>query len=120
MFSTVKFESPAKTISHSEVWFKCPCPIVDCKNKAKDVAFQWNHHECSGAMKVSSEGYLLCTKCSTKGDIIDWKFECEYHDFKPLTHQGIIFAISTMCQVEQISDDWLAKVIEKIKQQKVK
>ena len=102
----------------TEKWFRCPCPIVDCKNKAKDVAFDWIHRNCYGKMKVSSRGYLQCTKCYKKGDIIDWKFKCEEHDYEALSYQGITLAVSTMCQIEDIDDDWLEEVTDKLKIQR--
>lgn len=97
-------------VESGEVNFVSCCPIVDCPNKRNTVSFQWVHAECWGNMKVVGTGHLRCSRCNLKGEILDWLFQCEYHDYQELSAQGFLFAMSVAAQLQGISPSWFMKL----------
>ena len=80
-----------------EVDFISPCPVQDCINKQK--SYRWIHHNCGGYEKITNEGEIRCIRCGTSGLFVDEQFKCENHSSKPVSAQGVAYALSVMAQL---------------------
>ena len=80
-----------------EIDFISPCPVQQCINKNK--SYRWIHSDCGGREKLNDQGKLRCLKCDTKGDFIDWKFNCGDHDYESASAQGVAHALAVMAQL---------------------
>ena len=98
----------------TEIDFISPCPVQQCVNKAK--TYRWIHSECGGREKLNEQGILRCLKCSTKGEFVDWKFDCGEHDYEEVSAQGVAHALAVMAQlaVDQSQQNFIAKTAKAI------
>ncbi len=103
----------------SKYLFKAPCPVIGCRNNSKDVAFQWFHADCGKKMYVNSEAQLICEN-GHRGDMIDWKFKCENHDYEEASQQGLLLSLTVMATLENIDEDWIMNTCDKVTAQKRK
>lgn len=101
----------------TEIDFVSPCPVQQCINKNK--TYRWIHSNCGGREKLNSKGELRCLKCSTKGDFIDWRFDCGDHDYEEVSAQGVAHALAVMAQlaVERSQQRFIALTAAAIMQQ---
>lgn len=104
----------------SEVDFIAPCPILGCKNFSADKRFHWTHAACGGRMKVVRTGHLKCSSCLCTGEFLDWCYKCEDHNYKAISYQGMIFAMSVLAQLKGLSGEWFSDVTDRVREQEKK
>lgn len=100
----------------SKYLFKAPCPVLGCKNSSKDISFQWYHADCGKKMYVRSDGYLVCD-CGQDGEMIDWNYKCEYHDYEQASEQGLLLALSVLATLQNINVVWVLDTTDKVSAQ---
>lgn len=97
-------------MSEVKLFSQCPVQSPDCF----PGCFYWKHSKDNGEMWVSCDGYLRCDKCFTKGNIIDWLFDCGNHGYLKASAQGLCLAMVVLLQTKNVSKEWLFKVQKEI------
>ena len=73
------------------IWLYIPCPVDGCNNNYETY---WAHLNCCPYyiynrchdFKINSAGYLKCSACNKKAELIRWRFDCGCgkHGFKEI------------------------------------
>ena len=87
-------------MSDIELDFIACCPVGGCINNRPDVSFKWTHSNCGGYEKINGLGNLRCIKCNESGPAIDWKFQCENHEYKKTSKYGLANMLAILAQIE--------------------
>ncbi len=41
---------------------------------------------------------IVCDKCYRSGNIFDWYFQCEDHEYRKASDTGVLYALGILCQ----------------------
>lgn len=96
----------------NEVDFICPCPVQGCSNNDTSKRFKWVHSGCGGNEKLNDKGYLRCKKCGENGPMIDWRFNCGEHDYKPASLQGLLNGLYVIGNLKNVSQSLILKITD--------
>ena len=99
----------------SEIDFKSPCPVEECKNNSRVI--RWTHHNCGGYEKITNQGKIICYKCGREGLFTDWEFNCGAHDYKYASAQGLYNALSVMAQLDTENQQCIVMLMVKVGKQ---
>ena len=65
----------------------------------KNKKYRWKYNHCGGRLKLTDEGIIRCLYCGTKGNFIDWSFNCGNHYYKLSSVRGVAHALGVMAQL---------------------
>ena len=102
----------------SEIIFKSACPVIGCDN---NEIHTWHHTGCPSDSHeyISDQAIVRCDYCGKKWDFFATKFNCNHggdKSGKPSLKKAI-YAISCMCNANEISEDFLDRVVESLRNQ---
>ena len=92
----------------TEVPFETPCPA--CRGSRK---IKWRHANCSNSYRgetINEDAIIKCNGCGTKGEILDWRFKCENHDFKECSGQGAGDDLSCIINLSSVPSSFKVKL----------
>lgn len=95
---------------YSRYPFISPCPAAECwRNKEK---FQWIHSNCGKKMYIN----LYAEECENghRGDMIDWLFQCDKHDYQKGSDQGLLLSLTIIAITEKLDKDAIKKITQKL------
>lgn len=96
-----------------DLFIACPVGHDSCDNKPSF----WQHKTCRGRTRVRGDGFLLCAKCKTKAELLDWNYKCSAHDYEPVFGTKYYAALSTMANLEGVDPEWAFHLIERLQEQ---
>ena len=99
----------------SEIDFKSPCPVEECKNNS--TVYTWTHQNCGGYKKITNQGRIYCCKCNGGGLLIDQTFNCGAHDSKYPSAQGLVHALTVMAQLDPNNQLFFAMLMKAVSEQ---
>ena len=75
------------------------CPI--CVNRTQ--SYKWFHLNCGRTVKLTMTGEIVCNFCPQRSKISHCKFQCENHESKLCTSEGII---NSFCNIQNSVSDY--------------
>ena len=100
---------------YETVDFIAACPVEDCKNN--NESYKWVHTKCGNFEKLNSKGILKCNNNDAIGPLVNWRFNCGNHDYKPASLQGLLHCCSLMGSLDGVNMTFLLDLMESVKQQ---
>ena len=96
---------------YSRYPFIAPCPADQCRKN--NERFQWVHADCGKKMYINLYAELECEN-GHRGNMIDWLFQCDKHDYEKCSKQGLLLSLTIIATTEKLDNNALKTMTQNL------